>query len=785
MPNLVRNGFQLDRWTIYPLNGRIESPDGEQHVQPKVMEVLVSLAENAGDVVTREELLSKIWGGTYVSDEVLTRCISELRHHFGDHADHPRIVQTVPKRGYRLVQKVTPLRAKGVGEPAAPYASTADEYLSPGKTGSLIGELKRRNVLHVAASYAIIGWLSIQVADITFDKFGFPPAVAAAFVKLVILGFPIALILSWFLQITSRGVTIDEGGGTLRISHRINIAVAGMIVLAAMLAIWHGVSGNGDKPKQIEFETAANSVAVLRFVDLDNSPETRSFSDGLSEDVLNKLARLDEMLVASRGDAWSLPENADSKMVRSRLRVRYFLEGSVRQADDNVRVVAQLIDTDNGFHIWSQSYDREMTGLFRIQNEISLAVVQALELVLSPVSAKNLAYEKDTDLRAYEEYRLGRNAFFKPASLESLAKAEDHYRQAIEYEPGYADAHAGICEINVSRYVLTRDDSNIAPADRACHLALELDPRLGVVHEALGNLYRRTGRANLAELAFENAIEVNSRSVRAYRGLANIFATQGRLDDAEATFVRALELQPGNWAAYADYGLFLLGEGRYDESISKLSIVVELTPYDAPGHSNLGAAYLLNGDLDPALDSFLTALKLEETRASAISNVGLVYYYLGRFDEAVSMFENASVVTPDDHRVWGNLGSAQKFAGMESERVKTTFTRAIDLARQWIDLHPDDAEALSDLALYFSVMGDAGSATRIMNQAEDKGSGRPGIYFSKAMVLAQIGDIDAAMTALEQALDLGYATTLIDSEPMLNPLQKGDRLARLLNNNED
>jgi DNA-binding winged helix-turn-helix (wHTH) protein len=314
-------GFHLGERRVEPLTGQISGPDGAVHVAPKAMEVLVCLAEHPGEVVERDTLLNAAWGAGQGSQEGLSHAISELRHAFDDHSDNPTVIQTLPRRGYRLL--VTPAAPPPEPPPAAPDAAAGDA--SRVSELSLFENLNRRGVLETAIAYGVLGWLLIQVADVVFDRLHFPDWTATFVTALVIAGFPIALVLSWFLDFRDgRAVLADLSPADARkrrfgrtyvsVIGALSIAGAGVYVYDETVGLPRGPGAVGEitatyyePPPVVE-----NSFAVLPFMNIDGCEETQIFANGLVEDVITRLSKVPGLRVSSRGDAFSLSPNSSS-----------------------------------------------------------------------------------------------------------------------------------------------------------------------------------------------------------------------------------------------------------------------------------------------------------------------------------------------------------------------------------------------------------------------------------------------------------------------------------------
>jgi DNA-binding winged helix-turn-helix (wHTH) protein len=316
-------GFYLKEAWVEPLKGEVRIHAQSLHLPPKAMEVLLCLASQPFTLVPREALIERVWGAGHGSAELLGRAISEIRHALHDHADEPAFIQTLPRRGYRLI--VQP-------QPAAydhPETSAGASGASRLKELGLLGNLRQRGVLETGIAYLVLGWLIIQVADILFGQLHLPAWAGTFVTVLVIAGFPIALLLSWFLEFRDGRAVVDHVSprdARRRRFSRTYLSVIGALALAAV-AVYVYDSNIGLPtapppplpPSAVAVEPPPvqdNSIAVLPFMNLDGSEETGIFAQGLVDDVITRLSRVPGLLVSSRGDAFSLEPNTPSARVR-------------------------------------------------------------------------------------------------------------------------------------------------------------------------------------------------------------------------------------------------------------------------------------------------------------------------------------------------------------------------------------------------------------------------------------------------------------------------------------
>jgi len=770
-------GFYLRDLLVEPLKGQVTGRAGSAHLPPKAMEVLLCLASSPGMLVTRDTLIDDVWGAGHGSQEALSHAVGEIRHALDDHPDNPEFLQTLPKRGYRLIVEADPITAN---------TSTA---IRRSKNDSILGDigllehLKQRGVLETALAYLVLGWLLIQIADIVFNQLHLPQWAGTFVTVLVLAGFPIAIVLSWFLEFRDgRAVlhALSPRDSRRRQFSRTYISVIGALAIAAVFVF---VYDRSIGLPEAQFTVASpvseevvlppildNTIAVLPFFNLDGSDDTQIFANGLADDVITRLARVPGLLVSSRGDSFTLDPNSASSRVRERLRVALYLEGSVQMAGGLLRVIVQLIDSETGFHVFSRSFDRPREDFFDIRDEITELTVANVRVALPPdTQAASKLSSDDPSLDAYVLYRRGVDASHLPRSIESIESALAWFDTALEVDPDYAAAHAGKCAVYVDGYPETFDSSYIYNAEASCSNALELNPNLDVVHTALGDLYRATGRYGDAESTYLEALNIDPNSVASLTGLGNIYMLQQKPDEAEARFRQAIGLHPGDWFAYNALGMFLFRSGRYAAAVEQYEYVVALDDTNMVGYTNLGTAYMMAGDFVAALP-VLQKANVIEPRQFTYSTLGLLYYYMGRLDQAIDSHRKAIELSPNDHLARMNLGDALWIAG-NADEASQVFSTAEELATSALRVNPNDPGYLMDLAWISAMLGKNEDARTLIDKARSQAPNDPYVHYIDGLILLRNGDAEAALSALEIAAKKGYSLQMMAAEPHLASLR--------------
>ena len=783
MKSELLQGFYLGDLLVEPLKGRVTGRAGSQHLPPKAVEVLLCLASTPGDLVTREALLDDVWGVGNGSQEALSHAISEIRHALADHPDDPAFLQTLPKRGYRLLVA-----------PASPEGDTATIIIGAqhGARAADIGlleNLKQRGVLETAIAYLIVGWLLIQIADIVFAQLHMPPWVGTFVTMLVISGFPIAILLSWFLEFRDGRAIVHQlspADARKRRFSRTYMSVVGALSFAAILVfVFDKIIGLPKPDIEVVAEVPAlppvleNSLAVLPFLNVDDSDETRIFANGLVDDVITRFSRVPGLLVSSRGDSHTLEPNTSSEDVRRRLRVAMYLEGSVQIDGDQIRVIFQLIDSSTGFHILSRSFDRPREDFFDIRDEITSLTVANVRVALPPETMAVASQSGDRpNLDTYVLYRRGMDAYQEQRTIEAITTSIEWFDAALDLDAGYAAAHAGKCTAYVSVYVQTDNPAEINNAENSCAAALSLNPNLDVVHLALGRLYRATGLYDKAETEYLATLAADPESVVALIGLGVVYLTQGLTADAIATLKKAIGLQPGDWSTNNALGGAYFRAGRYAEAAKQYETVIAIDPTNTAGYSNLGTSYMLLGDFDSAIPVLQKAIEVDP-RASTYSSLGLIYYYLGRDDEAIDTHRAAIELAPNNRLVWSNLGDALWVADRRSD-ASDAFSQAEDLARRDLQVNPNDGVTLMDLAWIRAMLDDSVDARYLIDRANGFLESDPYVHYIDGLIWLRSGDADHALEALEMAADMGYSLQMLAAEPHLSSLRDDSRFKAII-----
>tara|TARA_R110002049_G_scaffold65710_4_gene172270 strand:- start:3773 stop:5173 length:1401 start_codon:yes stop_codon:yes gene_type:complete len=458
---------------------------------------------------------------------------------------------------------------------------------------SFYEELKRRNVVRVGVAYVVIAWLLAQVAEFAFENFGAPEWVLKSFVVVLLLGAPLVLIFAWAFEVTPEGVKrekdVDRSQSiapeTGKKLNRLTFVV--MALAIAYFALDKFVlSGAPDVPlpaTAAEIATGRQkSIAVLPFVDMSQARDQEYFTDGLTENLLNALAQMRELRVAGRTSSFAFKNrNEDLRGIGEQLGVAHILEGSVQKSGEQVRITAQLINSSDGYHLWSETYDRTLDNIFAVQDEIASEVAKAMQITLLGLGSGGQTPSAHSSTEAYNEYLKGHYEAGR-SNIEGHRQAAMHYQRALELDPTLALAWAGQAASRsfITGFSDTDFKAGFEEARASALRSLALDPDLPEAHMALAEIQSALDWDwAAAEASLQHALSLRPGDANIRLQLANIKWMLGDVDEAIADTRQVVEQDPLNLDAQVRMAHGLAYEGRQAEArllfITTCSSVIE------------------------------------------------------------------------------------------------------------------------------------------------------------------------------------------------------------------
>jgi TolB-like protein/Flp pilus assembly protein TadD len=520
------------------------------------------------------------------------------------------------------------------------------------KIDNFFAELKRRNVYKVAVAYAVVAWLLLQAASIFLPAFDAPPWVMKIFIIVIIFGFPVALIFSWAFEITAEGIKLEseiEPNKSIarRTGRKIVAVTIALAVVAAGLFVYQLVRSKSDIVGSPTTAMIANkSIAVLPFDNLSRDPDNAFFAEGVQDEILTRLAKVADLKVIARTSTQefkSAPQNLPD--IAKQLGVLNILEGSVQKAGNQVRVNVQLINALTNAHLWAETYDRKLIDIFAVESEIARTIADTLQARLRS-SEKTAISTKPTENPAAHELYLKGRYFWNRRNTASLRKAGDYFQQAINLDPNYALAYAGLADVHsiLPVYAGTAPKDDVPKALAAARKAVELDGNLAEAHTSLGNALVSNAQLKLAEAEFRRALELNPNYATAHQWLAECLFGQGRFPESVAENERAHELDPLSLIINASYASSLSGVGRYDDAVKQARKALDFDPDSVPGHEILGQTYEGEGKIDEAITEYQKANALEAT-PSNFAMLAHAYAKTGRMAETRKILDKLTALS--------------------------------------------------------------------------------------------------------------------------------------------
>jgi TolB-like protein/Flp pilus assembly protein TadD len=442
---------------------------------------------------------------------------------------------------------------------------------------SVWGELKRRNVVRVAIAYAIVAWLLIEVSVTTFPILNLPDWAATLVTVLLLLGFPVALIFAWAFELTPDGLKkekdVDRAESISHITGRkLDFIIIGVLVVAVgFLLVDKIYLSDGDTAPDEIIATERHSIAVLPFVNMSPDPDQEYFSDGLSEEILNLLAKIPELKVIGRTSSFVFKgKNEDLRIIGEALGVTTLLEGSVRKSGDRVRITAQLVNALDGAHIWSETYDRTMTDIFAVQDEVAAAVIDALQIHVGANPTRGRPTENTAAYAQFLKARASLNAF-------ELRDAEGLLLEVVRLDPNFAQAYEllSYCYWQMGGSVVKAAEAQKL-AFKAASNALAVDPDLVFAQAMYQSATWESDSWALEIQALERAAREQPSNLATLAALGFDLVEAGYLREAVEVAERSVELDPLSPAANLFLGNALYAAGRISEALAVLEVADQL-----------------------------------------------------------------------------------------------------------------------------------------------------------------------------------------------------------------
>ncbi len=621
MKAMDSSSLRIGAWHVDPALDQISKAGKTVKLERRAMQLLLCLAEHAGQVVSVEQLLDEIWAGVVVTPDSVYHAVAALRRTLGDDSHDPTYIANVPRRGYRLV---------------APVAPCVDASNVPGESSP-------------------------------------GPAVEPA-------PAPLA---------------VPNTGPPWR--QRLAIAISIMLVLALGYVVidkfWLSKSVTTERPTAAATMAAPDkAIAVLPFVDMGEKKDQEYFADGMAEEIIDLLAKIPAIKVIGRTSSFQFKgRNEDLRTIGAKLGAAYVLEGSVRRSADRVRVTAQLVDTRDGAHLWSETYDRPASDVLQLQGEIATTLSRSLEIGVGADKLQSTRRLKNDE--AYDLYLRGRFAAER-GDADGLAASAAFLRQALDADPTFADAALALALTYYAQAGTSLASSNVfEQARQTAESALRLDPRLGLAHAVLGGVHAGYDWDwAAADREFKQAVALAPHNGLVLSLAADLPISLGHLDVARQMLKEALTYDPLSADAYMNLAWTEFCSGRYAEAEAAARRVLEIDPSYDWGHTFVGDALLWRGDPEAAVEE----MKRESNPMGQAVGLALAYYVLGRAADSDAALRKLTAEGAGNYAY--EIAEVYAYRGEPDEALKWLDRAYVqrDATLRWITRDPSFAKLESD-----------------------------------------------------------------------------------------
>jgi TolB-like protein/Tfp pilus assembly protein PilF len=668
----------------------------------------------------------------------------------------------------------------------------------------LFDELKRRNVIRVAAAYAVATWVVLQIADVVLENIGAPDWVMQTFMLALALGFPLVVIFSWAYEMTPDGLKLEKDVDrdrsiTHQTAHKLDRITVGLLIL--VLAVF-GIERlmTGDEPAESAATAAADvtdkSIAVLAFEDLSPGGDQAYFAEGVSEELLNVLAQIPDLKVAGRTSSFAFRDkDRDLREIGEVLEVAHILEGSVRTSGNRVRVTAQLVKTDDGFHLFSRNYDRELTDIFEVQDDIAREIVTALRsTILGEQDVQTIETAKQTSLEAYDKYLQARQ-WIHTRDRGLMERASVLLDESLAIDPDYAPA---LAQKALALLLLSNMDGAYGdiPLELALNMsrplldrAIELDPELAEAHAVLGLLLSNNSAVSSDEAiaSLRKALAISPNMPNANNWLANELGGADSYTEIRRLYESVVEHDPLYRPAFNNLTFHYVQTRSTDRADALIRRVERISGGSPNVLFARGTLNIANAEL--AAGAELLARAYEFNRSASVTQLwyGFALAALGEYDTASEVYRDTDKLLPlelggrsdaaqevfdslqllffDEGNLRG-IGDWMLMQGRPGDLITLLEDQAGD-DDDWIAAQPRPAELwgaghLTNLAYALQATDRGKEAQRVLTEIQELldaqlRNGADNLFFhsNAAEYAALIGDVDLMLANLRKAMDSG------------------------------
>jgi eukaryotic-like serine/threonine-protein kinase len=525
-------------------------------------------------------------------------------------------------------------------------------------------------------------------------------------------------------------------------------------------------------------------LAVLPATGATGSDDS-AFNDGLVETLTSRLTTLTEkhplaVIPASEVRARKV---ATVDAARAEFGVNLGLVLNVQHAEGQERVNYSLVDATSHQQLRGGTITAPRGDPFALQDQVSESVTQALELQLQPQEKRVFQAHGTTEPAAYDFYLQGRGYLQDYGKRENVENAVTVFRRALEKDPNFAAAYAGLGEAYWQKFELIHDQRLVKQAVNSCHQANDKDSALSEAHICLGMVAQGTGKYEEAVAEFQKAAQREPTRDDASSGLGRAYESLNLPENAEQAYKAAIALRPNYWVEYNRLGTFYVRHGKFDKAAEMYTQVISLVPDSFIGYTNLGLARVQQGRYAEGIAPLKRSVEIRKT-GPATSNLATAYFQQKHFSDAAKYFEEAAALDPENYELWGNLGDAYYWAPGMRDRAAAAYRKALTLGEEQRKVNPRNANLLSYLAGYQAMLGEARAANETITEALRLMPRDPEVLYYAGLVHVQFGEREKAIDALQRSVAAGYSASAIRDTPNFAILENDPRYRALTSTEE-
>ena len=777
----LRKGFQLGEVVVLPNAGEVIRNGKRYHLPPTAMQILLYLCANNERTLSTEELLEFGWGDNKTQRQNLTHVISEIRHALDDHKECPEYIQTLPRKGYRIIAQISELDKKVLYPNAWPNPSDSllanSEIENSSSNWHLsVALLKNSKLFSVSLAFIVGTWILLQVFQVLFPIFNMPEWWLKIVMLILVVGFPLVLLFTWLKEIKmKRFLYVKETDETRKKFFFKQLAVdftfIGILSIGVgFLSFYLIESIELDQKKQpntnnipgVNLPVDDKLIAVLPFTFNTSDELPNYFKATLQGELISNLLHQENFKLVSQRAVNEIPVNSSFSEYVHRLGARYLIDGEITGSSNRFNIKLILTDTSSALEIWSSTIQGSTDNLLKSQKELYRQGFNALALLAKVPEANEFKLISTNDFKAYDSYIQGKSQLDTATNVEALQSAETHFLNALKFDSNFIEATAGICQTHLEQYQISQQVSAFELAKTSCNSLLNVKQLKDNGLVALGTLSQIEGEYTDAISLYSQVLDSDPNNLKAIIGTAESQDQLGNFVEAERLLQKAIVLEPGYWNNYYSLGKHYFNNGKFKSAVDQFLRVTLLKPNYEQGFNSLGSAYYLMGKYKEASNAWERSIEIRPS-ANNYSNLGSYHFFKNEFGKAIDYYNQAINLEPDDPIFWGNLGDAYQFS-RNYEKAHQAYQNGYNYALRQLEVNQNKQYIQGILARYQSELGQCDAATTKVDELTKTAINDPYLYYDLSLALLNCNHLEDSKVLISLAVELGYSQELLSRD---------------------